>query len=262
MYPETLKTSGSIAESYLSGIEKNFGIGTGSTDRIGKSHTQSILKTELSKNLRLVVIDHHELFREGFLRILVMDGDYTPVSGPPAEARSLVQHFWPDLILLGLGTFKDRGIILAKTLRREFPAIKMLLLDESVRTQHVREVLAMKADGYWTKYANFTKIASAMKKIMSGESSFCSEVEKHLRKTPSGLRFDPPHEHPSISMLTRRETEMFLLLAQGLSITKAAELLSIAERKAESRRASIMQKLRANEPADLTRLAMKEGILQ
>jgi DNA-binding NarL/FixJ family response regulator len=100
-----------------------------------------------------------------------------------------------------------------------------------------------------------------MQKIMSGDPSFCPEVEKHLRKTPTGMRFDPPHEHSAISALTPRETEMFLLLAQGLSIAKAAELLDIAEKKAETRRTSIMRKLRANELADLTRLAVKEGIL-
>ena len=176
------------------------------------------VKTEHPKILRLVVIDNHELFREGMLRLLVMEGDFAPVTGAYAEAPSLVRHFWPDLVLFGLGPVKERGIRIAQSLRQKFPAVRLLLLDETVRTRHVREALAMKAGGYWTKHVGFAKILTAMRDVMSGGQTFCPEVEKHLRKTPAGLRFDPPHEHPAIAMLSPREAELLLLLAQGHSI--------------------------------------------
>ncbi|MCC6123532.1 MAG: response regulator transcription factor [Pirellulales bacterium] len=219
-------------------------------------------KTDARKILRLVVIDNHELFREGLLRLLVMEGDFSPVTGAYAEARSLVRHFWPDLVLFGLGSAKQRGIDFAQSMRREFPAVRLLLLDESVRARHVHEAVAMKAEGYWTKHANFAKIVAAMRCVASGRQSFCPEVEKHLRKTPSGLRLDPPHERPTMARLTTPEADLFLLLAQGHTLRQSAERLGISEKKAEDRRARLMHKLKVQELADLTRLAIKEGLLK
>jgi DNA-binding NarL/FixJ family response regulator len=121
--------------------------------------------------------------------------------------------------------------------------------------------LAMNADAYWTKHANFSMLIQALRCVVSGGQSFCPKVEKHLQKTPAGLRFDPPHAHPEISMLTPRENELFLLLAEGYSLGEVAETLGISDIQAESRRAGLMRKLRVHEIADLTRLAITEGLL-
>jgi two-component system, NarL family, response regulator DegU len=223
---------------------------------------KSAERTDRPKIQRLVVIDNHELFREGMLRLLVMEGDFAPVTGAFADARPLVQHFWPDLILFCIGPVRERGIELATALRIEYPRIRLVLLDETVRTRHVREALVMNADGYWTKHANFSKIIQALRAVVSGGQSFCPEVERHLRKTPAGLRFDPPHAHPEIAMLTPPEAELFLLLAEGHSIDRVAEKFRISEKQAESRRAGLMRKLRVHEIADLTRLAITEGLLE
>jgi DNA-binding NarL/FixJ family response regulator len=218
-------------------------------------------KNENSKILRVVVLDNHELFREGMLRLLVMEGEFAPVTGPFAGARHLVQHFWPDLVLLGLGPAKERCIQHAKSLRQEFPQFRMLLLDEMVRTPHVRETLAIGAEGYWTKHANFSKIVTAIQLVASGGQSFCPEVEKHLQRTDEGLRFDPPHERRAIARLTPQESELFLLLAQGYSIARSAEQLKLSKDTAEKRRSRILRKLQVQELADLTRIAIREGLL-
>jgi DNA-binding NarL/FixJ family response regulator len=219
-------------------------------------------KTDDRKILRLVVIDNHELFREGLLRLLVMEGEFAPVTGAYAEAKSLVRHFWPDLLLFGLESAKGRGIRLAQSLRCEFPAVRLLLLDDAVRTRHVNEAVAMKADGYWTKHANFAKILAAMRSVAAGVQSFCPEAEKLLRKQSEELRLDFTHANPEIPSLSQPESDLFLLLAQGYSLRQSAEQLGISEGKAENRRTRLMRKLQVQEIADLTRLAIETGLLK
>jgi two-component system response regulator DegU len=214
------------------------------------------------KILRLVVIDNHNLFREGMLRLLIMEGDFAPVTGSYAEARELVRHFWPDLLLFGLGPLEQGGMQTAKSLRHEFPTIPLMLLDETVRFRHVREALASNAQGYWTKHASFSQITAAMRCVTSGGQSFCPDVEKRLRKTPSGLRFDPPHDHPDLALLTHRESELFLLLAEGYPIAQCAELMGIGENTAGSHRARILRKLKIRDNAQIMRLAIEEGLLE
>jgi two-component system invasion response regulator UvrY len=120
----------------------------------------------------------------------------------------------------------------------------------------------MDASGYWTKHACFAKIVAAIHEVMSGKQSFCPEVAKYLHKTPAGLRFDPPHEHPALAVLTPREANLFLLLAQGNSVGQSAKQLGIKEQTAENRRLGIMRKLHIHETDELVQLAKKEGIIE
>jgi DNA-binding NarL/FixJ family response regulator len=229
---------------------------------LSKPRQSPSMPTGHSKILRLVVIDNHHLFREGMLRLLIMEGDFAPVTGNYHETRELMRHFWPDLLVFGLGPIEQAGMQTAKLLRGEFPQIPLLLLDETVRYRHVREALAAKCHGYWTKHASFAQLVSAMRGITSGGKSFCPEVEKRLRKTPDGLRFDPPHDHPDIAILSHRENELFLLIAQGYTIGQSAELMGISESTASNHRARIMRKLKLRDNAQVLRLAMKEGLLE
>jgi DNA-binding NarL/FixJ family response regulator len=214
------------------------------------------------KIVRLVVIDNHHLFREGMVQLLVIEGKFVPVSSGYDDAQSLVKHYWPDLIVLGLGAMKEGGIRIAGALRKDFPSIPLLLLDESVRVRHVQDALVIEANGYWTKHAKFEKVAAVMHRIVQGERSFCPEVEKHLKTTATGLRFDPPHAHPEMASLTHKENELFLLFAQGFSSRQCAEKLGISENDADRERAEIMSKLHVREIADFTRLAIKEGLFE
>jgi len=212
-------------------------------------------------HLSLLIADDHTLLRDGLLLMFRIYEEATALATDYQEITSAVRQHKPDLVIVGLGGKLSSCWSAIQKLCKECPDIPLLILDETVRTRNIRNALALKIRGYWTKHATFDQIAEAARRLAAGEHAFCPEVDQYLFRTSHGLRYHPAHTGNPLQMLTPRETELLTLLAQGLTLKQCSQQMGITINTVDNHKTRLMRKLGIHKTVDLARLAMREGLI-
>jgi DNA-binding NarL/FixJ family response regulator len=207
--------------------------------------------------MRLLLADDHTLFREGLRLILERAGH--EVVGEAAdghEACRLARTLNPDIAVLDLSMPLLNGIDAVQELRRLAPGTKSIMLTMYPDRAYVLRALKAGAKGYVLKTQVSEDLVRAIREVSLGEVYLsagvaASIVEVYLEE--GGTDRDP---------LTPRERQVLQLVAEGNSTKKAAKLLSISLKTAESHRYRIMKKLNIHDVVGLVRHAVQLGLVR
>jgi DNA-binding NarL/FixJ family response regulator len=207
--------------------------------------------------MRVLLADDHALFREGLRLILERAGH--EVAGEAAdghEACKLARTLNPDIAVLDLAMPLLNGIDVARELRRLAPGTKAIVLTMYPDRAYVLRALKAGAKGYVLKTQVSEDLVRAIREVSLGEVYLsagvaASVVEAYLGN--GGAEPDP---------LTPRERQVLQLVAEGNSTKKAAKLLSISLKTAESHRYRIMKKLNIHDVVGLVRHAVQLGLVR
>lgn len=207
--------------------------------------------------MRVLLADDHALIREGLRLILERAGH--EVAGEAAdghEACKLARTLNPDIAVLDLSMPLLNGIDVARELRRLAPGTKAILLTMYPDRGYVLRALKAGAKGYVLKTQVSEDLVRAIREVSLGEVYLsagvaASVVEAYLDN--NGVDPDP---------LTPRERQVLQLVAEGNSTKKAAKLLSISLKTAESHRYRIMKKLNIHDVVGLVRHAVQLGLVR
>jgi len=207
--------------------------------------------------MRVLLADDHALIREGLRLILERAGH--EVAGEAAdghEACKLARTLNPDIAVLDLSMPLLNGIDVARELRRLSPGTKAILLTMHADRAYVLRALKAGAKGYVLKSQVSEDLVRAIREVSLGEVYLsagvaASVVEAYL--DTGGADPDP---------LTPRELQVLQLVAEGNSTKKAAKLLSISLKTAESHRYRIMKKLNVHDVVGLVRHAAQLGLVR
>ena len=209
---------------------------------------------------RILLVDDHELMREGLRSILAREEDVEIVGEASSgrEAVSLARTLDPDVVVMDVGMKDLNGIDATRQIRREFPEVKVIALSSHSDSRYVSAILEAGACGYLLKANAYADLRKALQAARQGKSYLCAEVTKgvvnaSLHGTPSGM--DP-------AVLSEREREVLQLLAEGLTSPQIGKRLFIATSTVETHRRAIMRKLEIHSVADLTKWAIREGLTQ
>ncbi|MGW8258185.1 MAG: response regulator transcription factor [Thermoguttaceae bacterium] len=214
-------------------------------------------KTRLS----LLIVDHQTLFREGLVLLLRIYEEATAAAADYQTAVKTLQNFKPNVILLGLDTRESQCWSTAEAIGRDHADIPLLILDEAVRTRNIRRALGLGIRGYWTKHATLSQIADAARRLTTGESAFCPEVQRYLFNSRRGLRYHPAHTDNPLQKISPRETELLTLLAQGFTLRECSEKMRISINTVDNHKTRLMRKLGVHKSVELARLALREGLI-
>jgi DNA-binding NarL/FixJ family response regulator len=192
-------------------------------------------------SLRVVVADDSVLLREGLVRVLIEAG--VEVVGAYGDADSLLAELVglaPDLVVLDVRmppTFRDEGVRAAIRARALMPKVGILLLSQYVEVAYAQELLSSGSGGvgYLLKdrVASLAELQDAVERIASGGTVLDPEVVSQL----IGRRHDP------LESLTRRESEVIQLMAEGRTNAAIARALVIGTGAVEKNVTAIFQKL-------------------
>ena len=149
----------------------------------------------------------------------------------------------------------------AESILQECRSSRMMFLDDALRPERLRMTLAAGAHGYWTKQASFDQLCEAICRLASGGTSVCPAARRYLVGCDGHLRFDQTADGTPLAGITRRERQVLVLLAEGLSVRQAAERLCLSPRTVDSHRSNLMKKLGIHKIVDLVRLALREGLI-
>ncbi|WP_413378354.1 response regulator [Alkalihalobacillus sp. 1P02AB] len=224
------------------------------------------------KNIRIVLIDDHQLFREGVKRILAMEHDFEIVADGEdgSQALDLVEKYQPDVILMDINMPNVNGVEATKSLIERYPNIKVLILSIHDDESYVTHVLKTGAAGYLLKEMDADALIEAVKVVASGGAYIHPKVTHNLIKEYRRLATEDDEHEESIGyreveyrkplhILTRRECEVLQLMTDGQSNRAIGETLFISEKTVKNHVSNILQKMSVNDRTQAVVEAIKSG---
>ncbi|GAA3155993.1 response regulator transcription factor [Planomonospora alba] len=211
---------------------------------------------------RILLADDHALVRRGLRLILDAEPDLTVVAeaGNGAEAVELADAREVDLAVLDIAMPRMTGIQAAREISRRAPGIRLLMLSMYDNEQYLFESLRAGACGYVLKSVADRDLLEACRAAMRGEPFLYPGAVTALIR--DYLSRDDLAERPPASVLTPREEEILKLIAEGHSSKDIADMLVISVKTVDRHRANILSKLGMRDRLELTRYAIRAGLIE
>jgi DNA-binding NarL/FixJ family response regulator len=202
--------------------------------------------------VRVLIADDHRLIAEGIKRALQESGDFEVVAEAQtgSQVLPLIRRFSPELVLLDLRMPGMDGLTTLEQIKRDHPAIKVVILSASSDQQVIQAALTKGASAYVIKSVNPDDLASTLRQVMEG-SVF------HSVGLPA-----PGQVSAAVELgLTAREISILNALARGLSNQAIGKELFVAEQTVKFHLTNIYRKLDAANRTEAVRLAYQRGII-
>jgi len=206
---------------------------------------------------RVLLADDHPVVRNGLRELLNSEADFRVVAevddGAQAVERGLGEDV--DLVILDVTMPRMTGLQAARELANRKPGLRILMLSMHENEQFLFEALRAGASGYVLKTAADRDLVNACRATMRGETflyagAVAALVREHLDRDATSL--DP---------LTPREVEVVKLVAEGHTSDEIAGMLFISRKTVDRHRANILEKLGMRDRVDLTRYAIRRGLI-
>jgi DNA-binding NarL/FixJ family response regulator len=210
---------------------------------------------------RIVLADDHAVVRRGLRLVLDAEPDLEVVAEAGNGAEAVEQAMRDDVHLAVLDVTMPRmtGIQAAREISRRRPEVRTLILSMHDNEQYLFEALRAGASGYVLKSAADRDLVEACRATMRGQpflypAAVAALVRDHLERASEG--------EGSTEILTPRELEILKLIAEAHTSKEIADTLVIAVKTVERHRANILEKLSMRDRVELTRYAIKRGLVE
>ncbi|AOH57122.1 response regulator [Peribacillus muralis] len=218
----------------------------------------------------IIIIDDHQLFREGVKRILDFESSFDVVAegDDGSEAMDLVETHKPDVVIMDINMPNMNGVEATKMLVNRYPETKVIILSIHDDENYVQHALKTGAQGYLLKEMDADALIDAVRVVAEGGSYLHPKVTHNLVKEYRRLAADEGADRDSVHtieirrplhLLTRRECEVLQLLADGKSNRAIGETLYISEKTVKNHVSNILQKMNVNDRTQAVVLAIKNG---
>lgn len=220
---------------------------------------------------RIVIIDDHQLFREGVKRILDFESSFEVVAegDDGSEVMALFELHHPDVIIMDINMPNINGIDATRQLIDKYPLAKVIILSIHDDENYVTHALKTGATGYLLKEMDADALINAVKVVAEGGSYLHPKVTHNLVKEFRRLSMQegggnvatlsPVEIRRPLHLLTRRECEVLQLLADGKSNRAIGDSLYISEKTVKNHVSNILQKMNVNDRTQAVVVAIKNG---
>ena len=211
-------------------------------------------------NIRILLADDHEILRHGLSRSFQQTEDIE-VIGQAKDGHTAVElarELSPTIIVMDIGMPDLNGVEATRLITKESPRVKIIGLSMHSSNKYVREMFKAGASGYLLKDCPFDELAKAIRTVAEGKAY----VSPSIGETVINNYVGDPEEETAFSLLSQREREVLQLLSEGKTTKQVAGQLHISPKTVEAHRLRIMNKLKIDNIAQLTKYAIQEGLTQ
>lgn len=207
--------------------------------------------------MKLLIADDHALFRDGLKKIIfekIPDVEIGEASSYGELIEKLNKFDW-DIIILDLNMPGRSGFEALIELKTKKPDAKILVLSMYPESQFATRSIKAGAKGYLTKGASVEELIEAINSILTGDVYFTKEVAKVIAED---LRTNIDSK---INSLSDREFQIFMLLAEGNSVSSIAKKLSLSIKTISTFKKRILDKLGLESSVDLVKFAIENKLI-
>lgn len=209
--------------------------------------------------LSLILVDDHQLFREG-LQLLLSQLDCIKnvrQAGTAKEFYQLVEAQEPDLVFMDIDLPEIDGIEATETILKQYPEMRIIALSMYGEEDYYTRMIEAGAKGFLLKNSGIDDVETSIKNVMAGKNYFSQEILSKLLNSIN--RKNQPVKNTELS---EREAEVLYQICKGLSNQEIADLLYISKRTVDKHRENILSKSGTKNTAGLVMYAIKNGVVE
>lgn len=209
--------------------------------------------------IKVFVVDDHDIVRQGICRVLECTPDFE-LAGEASDGWHLVDKVInadANLLVMDMNMPGPDSIELIGDMQKRAPNVPILVLSMVDDVQIASAALKAGALGYLTKNSDSEMIVRAIRQCLEGNGYIQPELGARMVQAASQQHREVPHE-----TLSSREKQIFLLLANGMSINQISEKLHISPKTVSTHKFRIMQKLALTTTSELVRYAIRHRVIE
>lgn len=213
----------------------------------------------MKKKITIVIADDHPVFIDGIKSIL-KEFEGMEVVGHAVNGQQLLEQVSihkPDIVLTDVQMPVKDGIEAAIEIQKKFPDTRTIALTMLNESLYIKKMLSAGAYAYLLKTTGKEELVETIRKVAGGEKYFSPEVTAQLMNNFSGK--STVSGQPEV--LTKREKEILVLIAQGLTDKEIAEKIFLSPLTIITHRKNILSKLGLKNKVELARYAMENNLL-
>jgi two-component system, NarL family, response regulator DevR len=211
--------------------------------------------------IRLLIIDDHEMVREGLKAMLSTEPDFSIVgdAANAEQAFALIERLRPDIILLDVRLPGPSGIEVCRTVTERYPGTAVIILTTFTDEALVEQCIKAGARGFIVKDIERFDLKRSIRAVARGEAAIDSKaavaVLAQLRRAPQN------HIEPAQESLSSQQIVILRLVAQGLSSREIATRLYLSENTVKGYVQEILHRLGVKNRTEAVMVAVKQGWL-
>jgi len=214
--------------------------------------------------IRILLTDDHTMFRQALKGLLAAEPDFDIVAeaANAADAIARSAECRPDLVLMDIGMAGLSGFEATRQIRRLRPESKVVFLTMYDDEEYLAECMEAGGSGYVLKDSPADQLVGAIRDVYHGGSYLSPRILAHLVDDfRSQVRTDQ-QRRSRLAALTKREREVFKLLAEGNSVKDIANTLNLSVKTVEAHKFNLMRKLDLHNKAQLVQYAIQKKVIQ
>ncbi|MGA9853389.1 MAG: UvrY/SirA/GacA family response regulator transcription factor [Gammaproteobacteria bacterium] len=209
--------------------------------------------------IRVLLVDDHKLVRTG-IRLILEDTPDVRIAGEAESGEAaipLCRELKPDVVLMDVSMPGIGGLEATRKLLTRNPAVKVIVVSVHATEPYPLRLMEAGAHGYLTKDCAAEEIVNAIRQVHAGKRYITAAIAQQLALAKVGGNTNSPFEQ-----LSQRETQVMLMITGGQSPQAIAAKLHVSPKTVSTYRARLFQKLGVSNAVELTRLALRYGIIE
>lgn len=215
----------------------------------------------MTEKIKLFILDDHQMMIDGIKALLKNEKQFEIVGEATRamQALTMLETTFPDIIITDIQMPEMNGIEFTRTVKKKFPAIKVLVLSMSGEEGMISDMLDAGISGYVIKNTGREELKTALAKIAEGEVFFSEAVAAEMMRAYQNNKKRGIEDE--MINLTTREKEIIKLIAMEYSNAKIGETLFISERTVETHRKNIFRKTKTKGVIGLIKFAIEQKLI-
>ena len=208
--------------------------------------------------INILIADDHTVVRQGLKQILSRDKQMSVVAEAANgnEVLRALERAKVDVLILDITMPGRNGLDVLKEVKRNYPALPVLVLSMHPEDQFAIRMLRAGASGYITKESAPEELIEALGKVCGGRKYVSPQLAERLATFIEDDNTRAPHER-----LSDREFEILRMLALGKTVTEVADELLLSVKTVSTYRSRVLDKMKMTTNAELTRYALQSGLI-
>jgi len=215
---------------------------------------------------RVLIVDDHQIVRDGITRILTDEKDIELIGsvGSGKEALDFIKSATPDIVIADLSMPNMSGIELTERLNAINLNIKVLILSMFNNEEYIISAIQAGAKGYLPKQDSTTAILlEAIRTIANGEEFYSPSISKIVMKNfINNIKSTSVSNIAKKHQLTSREKEILKLYVDGYTNNEIAEKLNLSVFTVKTHKNNIMQKYSFKSTVEMIKFALRNNIVE